>query len=75
MMLGARTAAWAKYGYAAKDYVQDGLVAMWDGEWNAGAGIHDDMQRVVNLASTDDTLANVNVFDDYFSAGTKQQYI
>ena len=23
------------------DYVQDGLVAMWDGEWNAGRGVHD----------------------------------
>ena len=22
-------------------YVTDGLVAMWDGEWNAGGGIHD----------------------------------
>ena len=27
--------------YSAKDYVQEGLIAMWDGEWNAGAGIHD----------------------------------
>lgn len=25
----------------AADYVQDGLVAMWDGEWNAGGGVHD----------------------------------
>ena len=23
------------------DYVQDGLIAMWDGEWNAGRGKHD----------------------------------
>ena len=78
MMLGARTAAWAKSGGGvptARDYVQDGLVAMWDGEWNAGVDIHDDMQRVVNLASNDDTLSNVNVFDNYFSAGTKQQLI
>ena len=59
----------------ARDYVQDGLVAMWDGEWNAGVDIHDDMQRVVNLASNDDTLSNVNVFDNYFSAGTKKQLI
>ena len=59
----------------ARDYVQDGLVAMWDGEWNAGVDIHDDMQRVVNLASNDDTLSNVNVFDNYFSTGTKQQLI
>lgn len=41
MMLGARTAAWAKSGYTAKDYVQDGLIAMWDGIENAGWGVHD----------------------------------
>ena len=43
MMLGARTAAWAKSGGVptAKDYVQDGLVAMWDGIENAGWGVHD----------------------------------
>ena len=44
MMLGARTAAWAKAGGSmptAKDYVQDGLVAMWDGIENAGWGVHD----------------------------------
>ena len=41
MMLGARTAAWAKSGYTAKDYVQDGLIAMWDGIENVGWGAHD----------------------------------
>lgn len=41
MMLGARTAAWAKSGGWVNPYVTDGLVAMWDGEWNAGGGIHD----------------------------------
>ena len=41
MMLGARTAAWAKSGYTAKDYVQDGLVAMLDGIENAGFGTND----------------------------------
>ena len=44
MMLGARTAAWAKSGGGvptAKSYVQDGLIAMWDGIENAGWGIHD----------------------------------
>lgn len=41
MMLGARTAAWAKSGYTAHDYVQDGLIAMWDGIENAGWGQHD----------------------------------
>ena len=41
MIIGARTGAWAKSGYTAKDYVQDGLIAMWDGIENAGWGVHD----------------------------------
>ena len=41
MMIGARTAAWAKSGGWVNPYVPDGLVAMWDGEWNAGGGVHD----------------------------------
>ena len=41
MMLGVRTGAWTKSGYTAKDYVQDGLIAMWDGIENAGWGSHD----------------------------------
>lgn len=45
-MIGARTAAWAKSGYTAKDYVQDGLIAMWDGIENAGFGLHDDAATV-----------------------------
>ena len=43
-MLGARAGAWAKIGGVvptARDYVQDGLVAMWDGIENAGLGVHD----------------------------------
>ena len=39
--LATRTAAWAKSGYTAKDYVQDGLIGMWDGIENAGWGVHD----------------------------------
>lgn len=42
MLLGARqffekrgAPAWAN------PYITDGLVAMWDGEWNAGGGVHD----------------------------------
>lgn len=27
-------------------YVTDGLIAMWDGEWNAGPGIHDPQASV-----------------------------
>ena len=44
MMLGARMAALAKIGGGvptARDYVQDGLIAMWDGIENAGWGVHD----------------------------------
>lgn len=40
MELAARMGAWAKSGYTAKDYVQDGLIAMWDGIENAGWGVH-----------------------------------
>ena len=41
MQLAARIGAWAKSGYTAKDYVQDGLIAMWDGIENAGWGVND----------------------------------
>ena len=49
MIIGARTAAWAKSGGVAptaRDYVQDGLVAMWDGIENAGWGKHDESSTV-----------------------------
>lgn len=49
MMLGARTGAWAQSGGGvptARDYVQDGLVAMWDGIENAGFGVHDSTATV-----------------------------
>lgn len=41
MIVAARTGVWAKSEYTAKDYVQDGLIAMWDGIENAGWGVHD----------------------------------
>ena len=43
MQLAARIGAWAKIGEVptAKDYVQDGLLAIWDGIENAGWGLHD----------------------------------
>ena len=44
MLVAARNGAWAKSGGGlptARDYVQDGLVAMWDGIENAGWGVHD----------------------------------
>ena len=39
-MLGARNGAWAKSGYTAKDYVQDGLIFRFDGIENENYGLH-----------------------------------
>ena len=44
MLVAARTAAWAKAVGGvptARDYVQDGLICMWDGVENVGYGAHD----------------------------------
>ena len=44
MIIGARTGAWAKAGGGvptARDYVKDGLIAMWDGIENSGFGTND----------------------------------
>ena len=42
MLLGARMGLWGgKRTPTARDYVQSGLVAMWDGIENAGWGTHD----------------------------------
>jgi hypothetical protein len=43
-MIAARQIAFGKAaskGLSAKSYIQDGLVAMWDGIENAGWGVHD----------------------------------
>lgn len=41
MLLGARQFFERRGGGWVNPYVMDGLVAMWDGEWNAGGGVHD----------------------------------
>ena len=44
-MIALRACNWrakSASGPTARDYVQDGLVAMWDGIENAGWGVHDD---------------------------------
>ena len=52
MMLSARVGAWAKRGYTAKDYVQDGLVAMFHLKENAGLGVYDESAtKWTNLAT------------------------
>jgi hypothetical protein len=48
-MIAARQVAFGKAagkGLSAKDYIQDGLVAMWDGIENAGWGVHDSAATV-----------------------------
>ena len=61
MMLGARTGAWAKSGPTAKDYVQDGLIAMLDGIENAGWGVHDPNATVWKDLSVDGNDINVDL--------------
>lgn len=42
MLLGARQFFERRGGGGWQNpYVTDGLIAMWDGEWNAGGGVHD----------------------------------
>lgn len=41
MLINLRNALMGKRKPTAKDYVQNGLVAMWDGIENAGWGVHD----------------------------------
>ena len=41
MLMAARTAAWTKSGYTAKDYVQDGLWLQFDAIENNGFGRYD----------------------------------
>ncbi|MBQ4198816.1 MAG: hypothetical protein II649_02920 [Kiritimatiellae bacterium] len=42
MLIAARNAMLVESGFTARDYVQDGLIAMWDGIENAGWGVHSD---------------------------------
>ena len=46
LRLTQQAAIAANSGPTARDYVQDGLIAMWDGEWNAGRGVHDSAATV-----------------------------
>ena len=46
--------------YTARDYVQTGLIAMWDGEWNEGWGVHN-----ANATVWKDLVGNCHL-DDLF---------
>lgn len=52
--------------YTARDYIQDGLVAMWDGIENAGWGTHDDSLLGIRNLITGNTVA--------FAAGSGLSY-
>ena len=63
MMEAVRNGAWAKSGGWVNPYVTDGLVAMWDGEWNAGGGVHDPNATVwKDLIGGFDLTVNSNAF-------------
>ena len=74
MMLGLRTAAWANIGGGvptAKDYVQDGLVAMRGGIENAGWGVHDPNATVWKdlVGDCDLPFTNYGEFTDKYLHG------
>ena len=50
-------------------YVTKGLVAMWDGEWNAGGGVHDQNVGAVNLAGSSELVFPTNLAN--WSMGAK----
>jgi len=58
-MLVAHRNGMAVSGGWTNPYVTDGLVAMWDGEWNAGGGVHDAAATEwKDIAGADTTGAN-----------------
>lgn len=61
MMIAARESFAAAARRRWKNpYVADGLVAMWDGEWNAGGGVHDPNATVwKDLIGSDDMSFNL----------------
>ena len=65
MMLGARTASWAKSGYTAKDYAQDGLIWQLDSVENGGYGISNQVirERWKDLVGSNDAILNVESLD------------
>ena len=70
MMVGARTAAWAKAGGVvptARDYVQDGLVFMQDCIENSGWGVHKSgiQTEWTELVSGEKASCDVTFYDDY----------
>lgn len=77
MLLGARQFFAARKAAPAwtNPYVTDGLVAMWDGEWNAGGGVHDaNATAWVDLSNNGHNLtipSTIAFGDDYGMASDK----
>lgn len=46
-------------------YVTDGLIAMWDGEWNAGGGVHD-----ASAATWKDLIGNCDLIKNPYATWT-----
>lgn len=76
-MIAARNALMSGGGGWKNPYVTEGLIAMWDGEWNAGGGVHDPSATVwkdIAVGTHDIPLSSVvssfsaNSFD-YISGG------
>jgi hypothetical protein len=57
-------------GLSAKDYIQDGLVAMWDGIENAGWGVHDPSATVWK-----DLVGDCDLFIPSAGAWTDDAYV
>lgn len=59
-------------------YITDGLIAMWDGEWNAGGGVHDPNATTwKDLAGNADLTmsgAVINANNIFFRRDTPQAY-
>ena len=52
-------------------YITDGLIAMWDGEWNSGFGVHDDNSSIwkdLSFNGYDLTVNGGSFGDNYFDA-------
>lgn len=71
MLIGARNGMLVKSGWK-NPYVTDGLVAMWDGEWNAGGGKHQSITTEwVDIAGGHNASNGANlVFNDKYLSGT-----
>lgn len=67
MLIAARNFFMAGNKPTAKSYIQDGLVAMWDGIENAGWGVHDVNATVWKNLASEDILLDISSFTHHWS--------